>query len=239
MKLVTLTGALAVASLAPALSTVVPNGFENTPGGGGFLGPFSTAQRTYQLLIHENQLSAHVGRQINGFTFRILPSATAAWPASSITFSNFDVRLSGSVAPADRSLTFADNVVGAQTLVRAGELTIGAASFPAGGSPNAFGPMIGLQNLYNYTGGHLLIEIRHTGFSGTSQSVDAVAASGGPGNGYGVNFSAAWTGNYAGVSGSQGNFAVTQISSVPEPGTMAAICLGLAGVMARRRRKSA
>jgi hypothetical protein len=134
------------------------------------------------------------------------------------------------VAPADRSLTFANNVVGAQTLVRSGGLTVPASSFSAGASPNAFGLAIGFDTGYLYTGGNLLIEIRHTGFTGTSRSTDAMLATGGAAQGYGTLFSAAWSSSYTGTSGSQGNFSVLQISSVPEPGAWLMLATGLAGL---------
>lgn len=216
---------------------VVPNAFGSTVGGSSFLGPLANAQRTYQLLIHESQLTAFVGTSLNGLRWRIPASAGSPWPAGDITYANYDIYLSGSVNPADRSLTFASNVVGPQTQVRSGSLTIPAGSFPSGGSPNGFGFQIGFDQ-WLYSGGNLLIEIRHNGSNGTSTAVDAIPATGGAGAGYGTLFSAAWTGNYAGVSGSQGNFAVTELSAVPEPGTLIAIGAGLSLLAARRRKKA-
>lgn len=217
------------------VQATVPTAFANAPGTGSFLGPFANSARTYQLLIDSSQLTAHLGNEMTAISFRLPASASAAWPAAGISFSAYDIRLSGSVAPSNRSLTFADNVVGAQTLVRSGALTVPAGSFTVGSSPNDFGLSINFDSGYLYSGGNLLVEIRHTGFAGTSQSVDAMLATGGAANGYGSLFSAAWTGNYAGVSGVQGNFAVLQITSVPEPATWLTLALGLAGLLAWRR----
>ena len=191
---------------------VVPTAFAATAGGGTFLGPLSNAQRTYQLLIHSDQLTALVGQNLTGITFRLLPSATANWPAADAAFTAYDIRLSESVAPADRNLTFASNVVGAQTLVRSGPLTFTAGTFPFGGSPTTFGPVIAFSTSYPYPGGHLLVEIRHTGFTGTSASVDSVLATNTTA-GYGTQFSACWTGSYTGTSAGQGNFSVIQFTS--------------------------
>ena len=188
---------------------VVPNAYVSVPGTATFLGPLANAQRTYQLLINESELTAIIGQSIEGLTFRIPVSATSDWPSSEAVFSSYDIYLSGSVAPADRSLTFINNIVGVQKQVRSGSLTIPVNSFTFGGNPNSFGHVINFDSVYLYTGGHLLIEIRHAGFSGTSRSVDAIGTSI---SGYGTLFSACWTGSYTGTSGSQGNFSVTSLS---------------------------
>jgi hypothetical protein len=223
------TGALA------QVQTTVPNAFAGTAAPGTFLGPLANSARTYQLLINENQLTEHLGQSLTGITFRLPASATGDWPTAEVNFAAYDIRLSESVAPADRSLVFANNVVGAQTLVRSGALSLSPSSFSSGSSPNSFGVGIGFDNGYEYAGGNLLIEIRHTGFTGTSRSVDAMLATGGAAEGYGSLFSAAWTGSYAGVSGNQGNFAVLQVSSVPEPATALLLAAGVAGLVARQR----
>jgi hypothetical protein len=220
----------AVAAAPAQIQRVVPNGYESTPGTATFLGPFAGA-RTYQLLIHESQLTDFVGLQLTGMTWRLPTSATSSWPATDQTITSFDIFLSQGVAPSDRSLTFADNVVGPQTQVRSGSLTVPTGSFGFGGSPNAFGMNIGF-NPWTYAGGHLLIELRHTGVSST-RSVDAIATST---SGYGTLFSAAWGSGYAATTGSQGNFAVTQLTAVPEPATLLALGAGL-GILARRRRR--
>lgn len=187
---------------------VIPPAYSGTPGTAGFLGPLANAQRTYQLLIHEDLLTGLVNKEIQAIGWRLLPSAAADWPAAEATYSSYDIYLSESVPPANRSLTFANNVVGPQTLVRSGSLVIPANSYRSGNSPNSFGPDITFNNFWLYTGGHLLVEIRHTGFSGTSASIDAIGTAV---PGYLSLFSACWTGNYAGTSGSQGNFAVLNL----------------------------
>lgn len=195
----------------------VPNAFGSTNAGGTFLGPLANAARTYQFVIAEDQLTAHVGRIIDGMAMRIPASSTAPWPTADVFFSTYDIRVSASVAPASRSLTFASNVVGSQTLVRTGPLTMLTNSYPSGAvSPasNGWGTMIDFQTGYLYTGGNLLIELRHQGFSGTSRSIDAILATGGPAGVYGVQVSACWTGSYTGTSGSQGNFGALRIRSI-------------------------
>jgi hypothetical protein len=218
--------------VSPALAAVVPNDRENTAGNATFLGPLASAARTYQLLIDDTQLTGLAGQQLSGITWRLSSSATANFPAADSNFASFDVRLSDSVDPVNRSLTFANNVVGAQTLVRSGPLTIPAGSFPATTAPHPFGMVINFDTPYNYTGGNLLIELRHTGLVGGSSSVDAISTSTAP---YGTGVSAAWTSSYTGVTGAQGNAVITMISVVPEPGAVS-LALGGALLALRRRR---
>jgi hypothetical protein len=189
---------------------VIPPTNAGTAGNSTFLGPLANAQRTYQLLIHESLLTDLVNKEIQAISWRIPTSATANWPTADVVFAAYDIYLSGSVAPADRNLTFADNIVGPQTQVRSGPLTVRQDEYTFGNVPNDFGPEIVFNNLWLYTGGHLLIEIRHQGFTGTSRSVDALSASTTPA--YGIDFSACWTGNYAGTSGTQGNFSIVKLT---------------------------
>jgi len=200
---------------------VAPNAFATTATTGTFLGPYSNAARTYQLLIASSQLTNLTGKYLNSLAFRILPTASASWPTADVTVSDYDIYLSGSVDPANRSLTFASNVVGTQTQVRSGSLTIPANSVTTGGNPNAFSFYINFTTQYLYTGGNLLIEIRHPAFTGTSISTESVLASGAPGNGYGVTVSACWTGSYntGATSGSQGNFSVVSLRASDVLGT--------------------
>ena len=190
---------------------VVPPAYTSLAGTAVFLGPFATTQRTYQLLIHENQLTALVGQYIDAITWRIPPSGSGSWPATDITYNNYDIYLSPSVPPANRSFTFSENIAGPQKQVRSGSLMITANSFQSGSNPNEFGQDITFDTAYLYTGGHLLIEIRHDGTTGTSRSIDAVSTST---SGYGTDFSACWQSNYAATTGLQGNFGITKINSV-------------------------
>ncbi len=194
----------------PALN-VVPPAYSNAPGTATFTGPLASTPRTYQLLIHANQLTALVGMSLNAITFRLPVSSTTGWPASDASCTNYDIYLSGSVDPANRSPVFAANVVAPQKLVRSGPLTIPANSYTTGNSPNEFGPDIQFDSSYIYSGGNLLIEIRHTDIVSTSRSVDAIGTSI---SGYGTDFSGLWASGYTATeNGLQGNFSVTRINS--------------------------
>jgi hypothetical protein len=187
---------------------VIPPDYTTVGGTSTFLGPLANANRSYQLLIHESYLTQFISKEIVGLSWRLPSSATAAWPTSDLTYSTYDVYLSGSVPPASRSLNFIDNVVGTQRLVRSGPLQILANAYPFGSNPNEFGSEITFTQSYTYSGGHLLIEIRHQGFSGTSRSVDAIGTATA---GYGTLFSALWQSSYTPTTGTQGNFSVVKL----------------------------
>ncbi len=187
---------------------VLPPEYKTIPGTSTFTGPLAASARAYQLLIHENLLTNLLNKEIVGISWRQPASSTAAWPTSVVNFITYDIYLSGSVPPNERSLTFANNVVGTQKLVRNGSLQIVENSYPFGSSPNEFGPEIPFNQSYSYNGGHLLIEIRHQGFSGTSRSVDAVSTSTA---GYGTLFSGLWQSSYTPTTGTQGNFSILKL----------------------------
>lgn len=237
---VTVAALIAACSSAMALgdTVVVPNAYENTLGTGSFVGPLANAARTYQMLIHADQLTAFIGQDLNGLSWRIPANASSAWPASDATYGNYDIYLAESVAPEDRSLNFADNAASALTQVRSGALNIAAGAFSSGGSPNDFGMLIDFNNgEYTYSGGHLLIEIRHTGSDSNTRSVESINASGGEAVGYGSQFAAVWQSAYDATSGNQGNFALLQLSStaIPTPGAIA--LAAVTGIAATRRRR--
>lgn len=188
---------------------VIPNAYESTVGTVTFLGPLANTARTYQLLIAGSQLTNLVNKELTSFTYRIPANATGAWPNAETSFTNYDIYLSQSVSPPNRSLTnFASNSIGVQTQVRSGSLTVPAGAFPSGGSPNSFGFQIEFATNWMYVGGDLLIEIRHSGFTGTSRSVDAIGTAI---TGYGTLFTACWGSGSTATSGSQGNFSVIEL----------------------------
>jgi hypothetical protein len=214
MKKRLLSGVLVLlCSITINAQVVVPNTYTSTAGNATFLGPMSNAARTYQMLINANQLTTLVGKELTGITFRLTNAASTAWPASDITFSNYEIYLGESVAPANRSLTaFSANEVGTPTLVRTGPLEVRAGEYGIGGPPKPFGPVINFSTPWLYTGGHLMVKIVHTGFTGTSTSVDA-ASSSAPGSG--TDYIACWQGT---GSVTNGNFCVAALSSqVPMP----------------------
>lgn len=192
---------------------IVPPDYASTPGNGAFTSQLSTTPRTYQLLMHESLLAPILNKQIYAVSWRLPTSATTNWPAADVTITNYDFYLGQSVDPASMSLTdFSANFVGPKKQVRAGSMTILANAYTFGNSPNNWGPEMTfiLDSVYVYSGGHLLIELRHTGYTGTSRSVDALITST---SGYGTLFRACWAGSYTANSGSQGNFSIVRITA--------------------------
>jgi hypothetical protein len=202
----------------------VPPAYESVVGGSTFLGPLSNAYRRYQMLIHASQLTGLVGQQLNGITWRLGGSATSN--SAALSYSSYEIYSATS--------TFNNNIVGGLTQVRSGALELPAGALQATGTPRVFGTRIGFDP-YTYTGGNLVIELVHSAATGTSTSVDAIGTSVA---GYGTNFRAYWTSTVGSATGSNGNFAVTGLSTVPEPATMLALGAGVSTLLLRRRRKA-
>ncbi|MFL9834380.1 T9SS type A sorting domain-containing protein [Chryseobacterium terrae] len=197
---------ISFSKLKAQTSAIIPNNnFSGT-----FLGPLASSARTYQMLIDDTQLTPLVGKYLNSISFRLLASASAAWPATDATFSSYQIYLSNGVDPANRQLDFAANVTGTQTMVRSGALIIPAGSFTAGSDPNAFSYNLMFDTPYLYNGGNLIIEIRHTGSNSSSTSTHAITSTN-TSAGYGTLFSACWQGP---DNVTNGNFVYVKINSL-------------------------
>jgi hypothetical protein len=224
-----------------ACAFVVPNGFDNVDGNSSFLLTTTTAPgRTYQFVIHEDQLTGLQGMFLNGLQARLNGTATAAWPSVDTSYSRFEIFIGQGVAPSARTSTFANNFVGAPTQVRSGGLTFNANSFSATGSPvKPFGPVVSFSN-YLYTGGHLAIQLKYSNHVGTTSglSLDACTSSTA---GYGTQFAALWQSNPDGTTAltTTANFVVLNLTGtpVPEPATLAALGLGTLAIARRRSRR--
>ncbi len=195
-----------------ALFTVVPNSSASVGGIDFFSGAISSLARTYQLIIAGSELTSLVNTQLSSIAFRLPTQTPNPFPTSAFTIPNYDIYLAQSVAPQNRSLTFSSNIIGAKTLVRSGPLTIPASTFSSGGSPNSFGFQIDFSSNWLYTGGNLVIEIRHSGYTASvvSFAMEAIPAAGA---GYGTLFTGCFGLAYNATSGSQANFVVVKINN--------------------------
>ena len=104
-------------------------------------------------------------------------------------------------------------MVGTQTQVRSGSLQIPAGALTVGSNPNNFSFKINFTSAWQYNGGNLLIEVRHSGTGISSRSVQAASTSSA---GYGTLYSALWqsTGDVL-----QGNFTQVEITADGPLGT--------------------
>ncbi len=182
---------------------VVPNSNE----GSAFIGPFGNAARQLQFIMDDTILTSLVGKNLTSISFRLPASTVESWPLNALTMSSFEIYLSDSVEPADRQLNFAANVVGPQTKVRTSSLLIPAGALTVGSNPNAFSFKIPFNSSWQYNGGNLLLEIRHSGTGISSRSVHAVPTSSA---GYGTLYSALWQSTGA---VNQGNFIYVEITA--------------------------
>jgi len=209
---------------AYADSVVVPSAFQATEASSGQFSTLGSAARTLQFAYDSSQLgSLTAGSVITGLSFR-LDGGMASNP--SLSYSSYDIRLSTSLNnPGSLSSTFANNVGADVVLVRSGPLTFAAGSFPGGVTPNAFGPVIAFTTLYPYTGGDLLLTIRHTGNGAASQFVDAVPNTSGLYQGLGADTDTATTE----LAGFVTNAPIVQFTTapVPEPATFSLLLVGM------------
>ena len=224
-------------AMAQAQFAYVPNANQNAAGTAG-LNTFIrdiNAPRAGQLAIGAAQLAGITpGHYITGMSFRLFTGATSNFPGA--TWTDYSVWIGPAINLNSMTTTFATNFSGAATQVRSGSLTMGANSYTFGAVPNAWGDEISFQNGYQYTGGDIVIEIRHTGSNITNPAntfLDAVASN--PTLGY-RSFTAT---TYAALTGAAANFTITRLSTspVPEPGTFVAVGAGIALLALRRRRK--
>ena len=236
MKKAFIVALLGASSVAHA--DVVPNNLAAVEGDSNhFTFNASSLGGRYQMIIAANQMNSMTNMNLTGLRWRLDGAASASWPGANDNFSFFDIAIGPGVAPSAASNTFASNFTAAPTSVRSGALAVTAGSFSSGASPNAFGPAVTFDNPYHYTGGNLTIELRYSNLSGSAPSLDGVLVTSGPGNGYGVDFSA--RGTLAGSNATTGtatNFIVTDIVAVPEPATITLLATSLAGIAMRRRK---
>lgn len=152
---------------------VVPSTTKVNPATHSITAPLANTAQTYQMLIHADELSDLVNKELTGLSWRLAASESLPWPTSTITFDNYEIYIGQAVDLSQKTLTdLNDNLLGSFTQVRSGSLTIPVDAYGSGSSIS-FGPTIDFNTPYLYSGGNLLIEIRHTGSNGPSGNVEA------------------------------------------------------------------
>jgi len=229
------------ATSAQAILTVVPNHLSGTEGNSSSSSLSQTGAATLQAFFSQDFLAASgitAGSNISGLAFRRNTGGVTG-PAGDTTYAGFDIYMSQSFAtPGELGTTFASNIVGAQSQVRSGALTLAMNSMPGGGTPNAFGPLVNFDSSYTYNGGSLLVEIRRGARSGDlttyNTDTDNTAASQ-VGARWFFNTSSATATTGTSVGGAQ--VFQLQYEAVPEPATMVALSLGAVALLRRRAKK--
>ncbi len=220
-------GALAVAAcfwcagMASAQSfEVVPPSSENLAAGTfGNTIPLGATTGTYQALYMPSQLvGLPIGGKITSLQLRLYNDATAPWPTSSGTITNYRISLGSSNLTADTlSTTFANNITN-PVLVRSGSFSLDANAYPGGAAtgttPEAWGPVITFSTPYTYTGGPLVIEVRSTGFSGAFNFADATPSTS-------ISKSVQTTSSDGATTGNIGNSPIVMRLGITPPNTQA------------------
>jgi len=139
--------------------------------------PIRDTERTLQYVFDSSLLGAiQPGSQISSIAFR-LNDGSSTWPAATRTWSQFNLQIGKSAnAPGSLSNTFSENLGTDTITARSGSLTVAAGSYSGGSSPNTFGSEIIFSTPYTYTGGDILITIRHTGNGSDTEFTDAKSA---------------------------------------------------------------
>ncbi len=219
--------------------TVVPTAAVGVDGNSGTNTPIRSVARTLQVILSASELGGiSVGDTLEGIAFR-LDKSEISQPPFDLNFASYDIFLGqAALTPTTMSSTFADNYLGGTRVqMRSGGLTMPQASLPFGGNPNSFGSQIAFNlsgGKYTYTGGDLVLEVRHTGNAATDFQLDATlnnaVAAARVGNTSTATIEDATLGPRVPVMRLQFT------SMAPEPGSLALLGLGAGmGLLVRRR----
>jgi hypothetical protein len=169
--------AMVVAAGAYAQTAVVPAGVNGLAGTGGYSNFFRNLARSVQIEMDASVVTAAgiaPSTRITGISFRnpsyqVFPT----WPATGLTatFTNYDVTLSRSTRSSAQGLstTYTDNIGPDAVMVRSGGLALPSGFLPGGAltpNVNPWSGVITFTTPFLYTGGNLLLTIRHTGAVG-------------------------------------------------------------------------
>lgn len=212
------TGTVTIEIVAGPVSTTVvaPDDYATVSGNGGLntLIRGVGLPRTYQMQFTPDALGGlPAGVQITGLRFRVSTNTTVSFPVTTVTWSDYEVRLAQAANPiASMSTTFSANLLN-PVLVKDGPLSVSANNFSAGGNPNPFGAMAVLDTPYVYQGGDLVIHFTHTGSDSTNTTFLDAATTAAPG--YGTSFRAISANAFAATSGTAASVTIVEIVSTP------------------------
>lgn len=227
---------------APSLhgaAVVLPNAADGTEGGSGLNTVLQNGPRTVQLQFAASLLAGvPVGSQFEGISFRLDGSQSTAQPSATYSYEEYKIVLAQAAnSIADMSATFADNMV-SPVAVFDGPLTITAASYPGGSTPNDWGATIAFDVPYAYQGGDLVVWITHPAASGGSgMFLDAMV---GTADYRGLRNASTFNATTANIVSDGVTVMRLEFTPIPEPTTVATLAgLGLLGLTGWRRLRRA
>lgn len=164
-----------------AQSVVVPAANATTSGTSGLntLTRNSGNPRTYMLGINASELAGiPVGDMIVGVSFRAYSGTATAWPATNVSWNDYEISVGPCVPTASFTTTFASNFLSPPVMVRDGAMVIPATTYGATGTPKPWGEFyFNFQSPVPYTGGDLGLLFTHPGSNDTTALFLDVVAS--------------------------------------------------------------
>lgn len=170
---ITLIALLGLSAALCAQSVVVPNASATTSSSLVLNNPLrnSANPRTYMMGINAAELTGiPVGALITGISMRAGHTASnaAIWPASDVTFSDYEVTLGDCLPPINWTSTFMNNFIGTPVMARDGVMVVQANAFTNTNPPvpaaNEWGTFYwDFQVPFVYTGGDLGVLMTHPG----------------------------------------------------------------------------
>jgi hypothetical protein len=198
-------------SLVPP-SVVAPDDYTTVPGNSGLntLIRGIGLPRTYQMQFTPDALGGLLaGARITELRFRIYTNAAVSFPVTTVTWSDYEVRLAQAAnSITSMSTNFSANLLN-PVLVKDGPMSVAANNFSSGAYPNPFGSFVVLDTPYVYQGGDLVMQFTHTGSDSTNTTFLDAATSAAPG--YGTSFRAISANSFAATSGIAASVTIVEI----------------------------